>query len=116
MPIPVAWEAVVIVGGVVFLGGLVKGTAGFGYAVASTAILATMLAPSRAIVVVILPMLAANIALLGELGPGGLRRCVQRFWPYIVAALAGRLSGWPGSIECLDPFWPGASACSLPAT
>lgn len=54
MPLGVETATLVFVLAVVFLGGLVKGVAGFGYAVASTALLATFLAPSRAAVIMIL--------------------------------------------------------------
>ena len=78
---------------IVFLGGLVKGTAGFGYAIVSTAVLATLFSPTVAVVVMILPMLVANVRLLGELDRSELSRCVARFWPYVLAAAAGTLAG-----------------------
>lgn len=78
---------------VVAFGGLVKGLAGFGYAVASTTVLATLIDPSRAVVVMIVPAMAANLALLGELDRAGLRSCVRRFWPFVAAAAAGTLAG-----------------------
>jgi uncharacterized membrane protein YfcA len=79
--------------GVVFLGGLVKGTAGFGYAIVSTAVLATLFSPTVAVVVMILPMLAGNIRLLGELERTEIPRCLARFWPYILGAAVGTLAG-----------------------
>lgn len=78
---------------IVFLGGLVKGTAGFGYAIVSTAVLATLFSPTVAVVVMILPMLVANVRLLGELERSKLSRCVARFWPYVLAAAIGTLAG-----------------------
>jgi hypothetical protein len=88
---PAATLALVL--GVVAFGGLVKGVAGFGYAIASTAILATLLAPATAVVVMILPMLGANLTLLAELDRAGLRSCVARFWPFVLAAAVGTLAG-----------------------
>lgn len=93
MPLGVAAVTLTLVLGVVLLGGLVKGVAGFGYAVVSTALLATFLDPSRAVVVMILPTLAANVSLVGELDGNEVRTCAQRFWPYLVTALAGTLLG-----------------------
>lgn len=82
-----------IVAAVVLFGGLVKGTVGFGYAIASTAILATFLDPSTAVVLMILPMLAANLSLLGELRRDELASCIARFWPYVLAAMVGTVLG-----------------------
>lgn len=93
MPLGVAGATLALVVAVVFLGGLVKGVAGFGYAVASTALLATVLDPSRAVVVMILPTLAANVSLVRELDGDEVHTCARRFWPYLVSALAGTLLG-----------------------
>lgn len=84
---------VATVSAVVFLGGLVKGTAGFGYAIVSTAVLATLFSPTVAVVVMILPMLVGNLRLLGELDRADIRGCVARFWPYVLGAAAGTLVG-----------------------
>jgi hypothetical protein len=78
---------------IVFVGGLVKGLAGFGYAIASTAILATVLDPATAVVIMIVPMIVANLVLVRELDREGLRSCIGRFWPYVLAALIGTLIG-----------------------
>lgn len=82
-----------LVFGVVLFGGLAKGLVGFGYAIASTAILATILGLSTAVVAMILPMLVANLALLADLDAEGFRRCVVWFWPYVTAAMVGTLVG-----------------------
>jgi len=84
---------VATVSAVVFLGGLVKGTAGFGYAIVSTAVLATLFSPTVAVVVMILPMLVGNLRLVGELDRGAIPGCLARFWPYILGAAAGTLAG-----------------------
>lgn len=78
---------------VVAFGGLVKGVAGFGYAIASTALLASFLPPSTAVVVMILPMLVANLALLGELQYQEFTDCLRRFWPYVALAVVGTAVG-----------------------
>jgi len=79
--------------GVVAFGGLVKGTAGFGYAVAGTALLATLLSPDAAVVLMILPVMAGNVALLRELDRDSFRACARRFGPYLAGAVAGTLAG-----------------------
>lgn len=84
---------VVAVLAIVAFGGVVKGTAGFGFAVAATGLLATVLSPDSAVVVMILPVLAANLALVAELDRGAFRSCVARFWPYLIAAVVGTLAG-----------------------
>lgn len=89
----VASETLAVVLVVLFGGGGVMGVAGFGYAMVGTATLAVLLDPATAVVVMILPMLATNVQLVGELDRGSLSSCVERFWPYVVAAVAGTLLG-----------------------
>ncbi|WP_435196202.1 sulfite exporter TauE/SafE family protein [Natronomonas sp. EA1] len=86
-------ETLALVALLVFVGGLVKGIAGFGYAIASTAFLATVLDPGTAVVVMILPMLAANLSLVRELDRDSFSACLRRFWPYVAAAVGGTLLG-----------------------
>lgn len=93
MPLSLAWATLSIVLAAILLGGLVKGVAGFGYAVTSTALLALVLEPAAAVTVMILPTLVANVPLLGELDRAELTACVRRFWPYVIAALVGTLAG-----------------------
>lgn len=89
----VSVAVLVVVFTLVFAGGLVTGITGFGQAIVSTATLATVLDPERAVTVMILPLLAANISLVRELDRGGLRGCIRRFWPYVLAAALGTLLG-----------------------
>ncbi|SDF15459.1 sulfite exporter TauE/SafE family protein [Halorientalis regularis] len=77
----------------VFAGGLVTGVTGFGYAIVATATLASLLEPRTAIVVVILPILAANLSLVTELDRAGLRSCVRRFWAFVAAGAVGTVAG-----------------------
>lgn len=70
-----------------------QGITGFGNAVVATALLATVLEPSRAVVVLILPLLATNLSLVRELDRAGIAACVRRFWPYVGAALVGTVLG-----------------------
>ena len=83
----------VTVVGIVSFGGLVKGLVGFGYGIAGTALLALVIDPATAVIVMILPALAANLSLVRELEPAEVRSCLRRFWPYVVAAGAGTLLG-----------------------
>jgi uncharacterized membrane protein YfcA len=78
---------------VVFAGGLVKGVAGFGYAVVATAALATALDPATAVVLLIVPTLAANLSLLRELDRASFASCLARFGPYLGGAVVGTLAG-----------------------
>lgn len=93
MPLGLAAATLALVFGVVFVGGLVKGIAGFGYAVTSTALLATIVDPGGAVVLMILPTLVGNLSLTGELDREDLRPCLRRFWPYVGAAFVGTVAG-----------------------
>jgi hypothetical protein len=75
------------------LGGFVTGMTGFGFAVVSTALLTTVLDPASAVVVMILPVLGANVTLVRELDADGLRSCIGRFWPFVAAATVGTVAG-----------------------
>lgn len=83
----------VLIGGVVFVGGLVTGVTGFGFAIVATASLASLLDPQTAVVIVIIPILAANLSLVRELGTTGLRSCVRRFWSFVLPAAVGTVAG-----------------------
>jgi hypothetical protein len=104
-----ATDTLALVAVVVFAGGVVHGLAGFGNAVVSTALLATLLDPATAVVVVVIPVLAANAALVTELSRPELSRCLARFWPYLGAAVAGTLVG----MAALDRVPAGALALGL---
>lgn len=85
--------AVAVVAVVVAAGGFVTGLVGFGYAVVGTATLAAVYAPRTAVVLMLLPVLGANVSLLRELDRSELPACVRRFGPYVAAALVGTLLG-----------------------
>ena len=93
MPLGFAAPLLALVLAVVFLGGAVKGVVGFGYSVASTAVLALFIEPTTAVVLMIVPMLVGNVSLVRELSRDGLVSCVDRFWPYVAAAVAGVVAG-----------------------
>jgi uncharacterized membrane protein YfcA len=93
VPLGVPASTLALVFAVVLLGGLVKGIAGFGYAVVSTAALATALDPTTAVVLLIVPTLAANLSLVRELDRAALSSCLRRFGPYLGGAVVGTLAG-----------------------
>jgi uncharacterized membrane protein YfcA len=78
---------------VVVVAGVVNGLAGFGFAIVGTMALATVLPPATAVVVMLVPMLAANVTLVTELSAPELKRCSRRFWPLVAATLVGTLVG-----------------------
>jgi len=78
---------------IVIVSGMVNGLAGFGFAVVGTMALATVVDPATAVVVMIIPMLAANVTLVSELSTDELRSCGKRFGPLVVSALLGTIIG-----------------------
>jgi uncharacterized membrane protein YfcA len=86
-------STLLVVFGAVFAGGLVTGVTGFGYAIVATATLASLLDPRTAIVVVIVPILAANVSLVFELDRAGFTACARRFWAYVAAGAVGTVLG-----------------------
>ena len=88
---PLTFLALVVT--TVFLGGTIRGIAGFGYEIAGTAVLTTFLDPSEAVAVMIIPLVGASLSLVGELETSDLRPCVARFWLYLLAAVVGTVLG-----------------------
>jgi uncharacterized membrane protein YfcA len=78
---------------IVVVGGVVTGVNGFGYSVIGTGLMALVVEPQAAVVLMILPILAANVSLVRELDGDGLRDCAERFWPFVAAATVGTLAG-----------------------
>jgi uncharacterized membrane protein YfcA len=83
----------VVLAAVLFVAGTVNGLAGFGFALVGTMALATVIEPSTAVVLMIIPILSANATLVSELSVAELGSCGRRFWPLVVAALVGTLLG-----------------------
>lgn len=79
--------------GIVISAGLVNGLAGFGFAVVGTMALATLISPATAVVIMIVPILAANVTLVSELSREQLARCGRQFAPLVVSALLGTILG-----------------------
>ncbi|MFQ3476033.1 sulfite exporter TauE/SafE family protein [Halonotius sp. F2-221B] len=83
----------VVLAAVLFVAGTVNGLAGFGFALVGTMALATVIEPSTAVVLMIIPILSANATLVSELSVAELGSCGRRFWPLVLAALVGTLLG-----------------------
>ena len=93
MALALSAGSVAVIGLVVAVAGAVNGVAGFGFAVVGTMALATVLDPAAAVVFMIIPILAVNLALVGDLSGEELRSCGNRFAPLLVAALVGTIVG-----------------------
>ncbi|MFB6236273.1 MAG: TSUP family transporter [Halopenitus sp.] len=78
---------------IVVVAGAVNGVAGFGFAVVGTMALATVVEPATAVVFMILPILAVNVSLVGDLSPSQLRTCGRQFAPLLGSALVGTVIG-----------------------
>ena len=78
---------------IIVVSGAVNGLAGFGFAVVGTMALATVVDPAVAVVLMIIPMVAANAMLVSELSAAELRTCGRRFGPLVVSALVGTIVG-----------------------
>jgi len=78
---------------IIVLSGAVNGLAGFGFAVVGTMALATVIDPATAVVLMIIPMVAANAMLVSELSADELRTCGRRFGPLVGSALVGTIVG-----------------------
>ena len=87
---PTALLAVAVL---VFVAGAVNGLAGFGFAVVTTMVLATAVDPATAVVFVIIPILAVNLRLAGELSGTEVRTCGRRFGPLLASAVLGTVVG-----------------------
>ena len=93
MPIPLTAEFVGLLAVILVVAGVVNGLAGFGFAVVGTMALALVVDPASAVVVMIIPMVAANVTLVTELSTDELRTCGQRFGPLVGSALVGTIVG-----------------------
>lgn len=74
---------------IVAMGGLIKGLNGFGYAVISTSLLATVLPAQEAVAVMILPLIAGNLELVAETGRKELENCLKNFSGFLLSLTAG---------------------------
>jgi uncharacterized membrane protein YfcA len=90
---PLTPPLLALVVGVTVVAGTINGLAGFGFALVGTMALATVLDPATAVAFMIVPILAANVALVRELSVTQLRTCGRRFAPLVLAALVGTVAG-----------------------
>ena len=91
------WPLLLAVLAVFFLAGVVKGVVGLGLPTIAMALLALLMAPSRAAALLVVPSLVTNVWQLrpwGSLGP-----MLRRLWTMQVGVLAGTLAGawWLGA-------------------
>jgi len=74
-----------------FLAGIVKGATGIGYSSCALPFLAAALDLKAAIVLLVVPVMASNIAVLFT--TGSLEHALKRFWPLYLATLPGIFGG-----------------------
>jgi uncharacterized protein len=74
-----------------FLAGIVKGATGIGYSSCALPFLTGILGLKAAIVLVVIPAIASNLAVL--FNAGSVRYALKRFWPLYIATLPGILAG-----------------------
>lgn len=83
----------VLVLAVTFLGGAVKGIAGFGFGLVATTVLAQVIPARQAIALVIIPVVGANIHLLIETNLSALSSCASRFRWFVLTVVVGTWIG-----------------------
>ena len=74
-----------------FFAGIIKGATGIGYSSCALPFLVASLGLKDAIVLVVAPAMASNVAVLFT--TGSLRRSLRKFWPLYLATLPGILCG-----------------------
>ncbi len=90
-PHPVDVNLVVIAVSGLFFAGIIKGATGIGYSSCALPFLVASLGLKEAIVLIVAPAMASNIAVLFT--TGSLKRSFQKFWPLYLATLPGTLCG-----------------------
>ena len=74
-----------------FFAGIIKGATGIGYSSCALPFLVASLGLKEAIVLVVAPAMASNVAVLFT--TGSLKKSLQKFWPLYLAILPGVLCG-----------------------
>lgn len=87
-------EFLVLAAVAVMIGGLVKGLSGFGYAIVSTSLLASLYEPSRAVSFMIIPLIAIQLELVNNLDRNEIKTCTNNFRVYITSLIAGTMIGF----------------------
>ena len=78
---------------IIFLGGLVKGLTGFGYALISTSLLTIFMPAQQAVAIMIIPLIAGNLEMILETDKKELLNCIKNFSTYILSLAAGTTLG-----------------------
>lgn len=86
-------EQLLLVSVIVFLGGLLKGFAGFGYAVLSIGLLSFIFEPSEAVILMIVPLITGNLVLLKEIDVGEIEPYIGDFLPFMTSVALGSIIG-----------------------
>ena len=84
-------EALAIIGAAFLLAGLVKGVIGMGLPIVSIGLLALVMTPAQAAVLLILPSLATNVWQM--LAGPALLPLLRRLWPLLLALVVGTFVG-----------------------
>lgn len=93
MSLPLSLTDSFLIAVVFFAGGAISGVTGFGYGLVCLTALSILLDPQTAVILMIIPIIAADFALLRELDQDGVQRCGHRFRVFILAAAIGTLVG-----------------------
>ena len=87
-------EFLILAAAAVIIGGFIKGISGFGYAVVSTSLLASLFNPADAVAFMILPLIAIQLELLNNLDREEIKTCTNNFKPYTLGITAGTILGF----------------------
>ena len=90
-PHPMDVNLIVVAVSGLFFAGVIKGATGIGYSSCALPFLVASLGLKEAIVLVVAPAMASNLAVLFT--TGSLGRSLRKFWPLYVATLPGILCG-----------------------
>jgi uncharacterized membrane protein YfcA len=77
----VSTEFLILAAAAVIIGGLIKGISGFGYAVVSTSLLASLFNPADTVASRIRPLIAIRLELLKNLDREEKKTCTNNFKP-----------------------------------
>jgi uncharacterized membrane protein YfcA len=88
---PMDLNLIVVAVSGLFFAGIIKGATGIGYSSCALPFLVASLGLKEAIVLVVAPAMASNVAVLFT--TGSLKQSLRKFWPLYVATLPGILFG-----------------------
>ncbi|MFB6283020.1 MAG: sulfite exporter TauE/SafE family protein [Halobacteria archaeon] len=84
---------VLLLATVSFLGGSLKGLIGWGSSITATSVMAVVINPSTAVILMIIPVFVGNISLIASLDITHIKEAFGRFWIYFVTAGIGAAAG-----------------------